>query len=121
MDRELFTTSIWFTFFQTFPGGLERDVTVAGNIGFSFVNICSSDQVLVYDTLLPRLEFFFVFVVMTFLSIFSFVNIYFGNLDSCFLLYSLYFTSFDLRILFSTCFYHRYNFVRYGTPCISVH
>ena len=43
---------------------------------------------------------------------FSFVNIYFANLDSYFLLYSMYFTSFDLSIMFSTCFYYRYNFVR---------
>ena len=47
---------------------------------------------------------------------FSFVNIYFANLDSFFLLHSMYFTSFDLRIMFSTCFYYRYNFVRNGTP-----
>ena len=47
---------------------------------------------------------------------FSFVNIYFANLDSYFLLHSMYFTSFDLRIMFSTCFYYRYNFVRNGTP-----
>ena len=33
-----------------------------------------------------------------------------------FLLHSMYFTSFDLRIMFSTCFYYRYNFVRNGTP-----
>ena len=47
---------------------------------------------------------------------FSFVNIYFANLDSYFLLHSMYFTSFDLSIMFSTCFYYRYNFVRNGTP-----
>ena len=47
---------------------------------------------------------------------FSFVNIYFANLDSYFLLHSMYFTSFDLRIMFSTCFYYRYNFVRNGAP-----
>ena len=47
---------------------------------------------------------------------FSFVNIYFANLDSYFLLHSIYFTSFDLSIMFSTCFYYRYNFVRNGTP-----
>ena len=47
---------------------------------------------------------------------FLFVNIYFANLDSCFLLHSMYFTSFDLSIMFSTCFYYRYNFVRNGTP-----
>ena len=52
LDRELFTTSILFTFFQTFPGGLERDVTMARHIGFSFANICSSAQALVYDSLL---------------------------------------------------------------------
>ena len=46
----------------------------------------------------------------------SFVNIYFANLDSYFLLHSMYFTSFDLSIMFSTCFYYRYNFVRNGTP-----
>ena len=50
---------------------------------------------------------------------FSFVNIYFANLDSCFLLHSMYFTSFDLSIMFSTCFYYRYNFVRNGTPYLS--
>ena len=49
---------------------------------------------------------------------FSFVNIYFANLDSYFLLHSMYFTSFDLRIMFSTCFYYRYSFVRNGTPYI---
>ena len=38
LDRELFTTSTLFTFFQTFPGWLERDVTMARNIGFSFAN-----------------------------------------------------------------------------------
>ena len=52
LDRELFTTSILFTFFQTFPGRLERDVTMARHIGFSFANICSSAQALVYDSLL---------------------------------------------------------------------
>ena len=52
LDRELFTTSILFTFFQTFPGGLERDVTMARHIGISFANICSSAQALVYDSLL---------------------------------------------------------------------
>ena len=57
---------------------------------------------------LSRLKYFFFF--------FSFVNICFANLDSYFLLHSVYFTSFDLRIMFSTCFYHRYNFVRNGTP-----
>ena len=30
----------------------------------------------------------------------------------------MYFTSFDLSIMFSTCFYYRYNFVRNGTPYI---
>ena len=54
LDRELFTTSILFTFFQTFPGGLERDVTMARHIGFSFANICSSAQALVYDSLLLK-------------------------------------------------------------------
>ena len=54
LDRELFTTSILFTFFQTFPGGLERDVTMDRHIGFSFANICSSAQALVYDSLLTR-------------------------------------------------------------------
>ena len=34
LDRELFTASILFTFFQTFPGRLERDVTMARHIGF---------------------------------------------------------------------------------------
>ena len=34
MDRELFTTSILFTFFQTFPGRLEPDVTIAGHMDF---------------------------------------------------------------------------------------
>ena len=53
-----------------------------------------------------RLVFFF----------FSFVNICFANLDSYFSLHSVYFTSFDLRIMFSTCFYYRYNFVLNGTP-----
>ena len=52
LDRELFTTSILFTFFQTVPGRLERDVTMAGHIGFSFANICSSAQAYVYDSLL---------------------------------------------------------------------
>ena len=52
LDRELFTTNILFTFFQTFPGGLERDVTMARHIGFSFANIWSSAQALVYDSLL---------------------------------------------------------------------
>ena len=47
---------------------------------------------------------------------FLFVNIYFANVNSYFLLYSMYFTSFDLSIMFSTCFYYRYNFVRNGTP-----
>ena len=47
---------------------------------------------------------------------FSLVNIYFANLDSCFLLHSMYLTSFDLSIMFSTCFYYRYNFVRNGMP-----
>ena len=47
---------------------------------------------------------------------FSLVNIYFANLDSCFLLHSMYLTSFDLSIMFSTCFYYWYNFVRNGTP-----
>ena len=40
---------------------------------------------------------------------FLFVNIYFANLDSCFLLHSMYFTRFGLSIMFSTCFYYRYN------------
>ena len=44
LDRELFTTSILFTFFQTFPGRLECDVTIARHIGFSFADICSSAQ-----------------------------------------------------------------------------
>ena len=48
LDRELFTTNILFTFFQTFPSRLERDVTMATHIGFSFANICSS----AYDSLL---------------------------------------------------------------------
>ena len=52
LDRELFTTSILFTFFQTFPSGLERDVTMVRHIGFSFANICSGAQALVYDSLL---------------------------------------------------------------------
>ena len=56
-----------------------------------------------------------------FLSIFffSFVNIYFANLDSYFLLHLVYFTSSDLCIMFSTCFYHRYNFVPNGTTFTS--
>ena len=52
LDRELYTTSILFTFFQTFPSRLERDVTMARHIGFSSANICSSVQALVYDSLL---------------------------------------------------------------------
>ena len=52
LERELFTTSILFTFFQTVPGRLERDVTMAKHIGFSFANICSSAQANVYDCLL---------------------------------------------------------------------
>ena len=75
---------------------------------------------------LSRLEYFFFqidshiffdsnFKILT-RVFFSFVNIYFANLDSCFLLHSMYFTSFDLSIMFSTCFYYRYNFVRNGTP-----
>ena len=66
-----------------------------------------------------RLKFFFFdsdFKILTHVFFFSFVNIYFVNLDSYFLLYSMYFTSFDLSIMFSICFYYRYNFVRNGTP-----
>ena len=33
-----------------------------------------------------------------------------------FLLHSMYFTSFDLSIVLSTCFYYWHNFVRNGTP-----
>ena len=47
---------------------------------------------------------------------FSFLNIYFANLESYFLLHSMYFTSFHLSTMFSKCFYNRYNFVRNGTP-----
>ena len=77
---------------------------------------------------LSRLKYFFFFqldshffllsLILKFRLVFffSFVNICFANLDSYFLLHSVYFTSFDLRIMFSTCFYHRYNFVRNGTP-----
>ena len=53
-DLELFTTSTLLTFFQTFPGWLEGDVMMARHIGFSFDNICSSAQALVYDPLLLR-------------------------------------------------------------------
>ena len=65
-----------------------------------------------------RLAFFFLTQISKFRLVFffSFVNIYFANLDSYFLLHSMYFTSFDLSIMFSTCFYYRYNFVRNGTP-----
>ena len=52
LDRELFTTSILFTFFQTFPGRLERDVTMAIHIAISFANISYSAQAQVYDSLL---------------------------------------------------------------------
>ena len=52
LDRELYTTSILVAFSQTFPSRLERDVTMARHIGFSFANICSSVQALVYDSLL---------------------------------------------------------------------
>ena len=54
LDRELFTTSILFTFFQTFPGRLERDVTMARHIEISFANISYSAQAQVYDSLLFR-------------------------------------------------------------------
>ena len=53
---------------------------------------------------------------LVFFRSWTYISLHFANLDSCFLLHSLYFTSFDLRIMFSTCFYHRYNFVRNGTP-----
>ena len=78
---------------------------------------------------LSRLKYFFFSTRLAFFSFdsnfkistrvfffFSFVNICFANLDSYFLLDSVYFTSFDLRIMFLTCFYHRYNFVHNGTP-----
>ena len=52
LDRELFTTSILFTFFQTFPGRFERDVTMARHIEISFANISYSAQAQVYDSLL---------------------------------------------------------------------
>ena len=59
LDRELFTTSILFTFFQTFPGRLERDVMMAMHIAISFANISYSAQAQVYDSwssmLLPAL------------------------------------------------------------------
>ena len=54
LDRELFTTSILFTFFQTFPGRLERDVTMAIHIAISFANISYSAQAQVYDSLLGQ-------------------------------------------------------------------
>ena len=65
-----------------------------------------------------RLALYFSTQISKFQLVFfvSFVNIYFANLDSYFLLHSMYFTSFDLSIMFSTCFYYRYNFVRNGTP-----
>ena len=66
----------------------------------------NSTRALFFDSNFKISTFFF----------FSFVNISFANLDSYFLLHSMYFTSFDLRIMFSTCFYYRYNFVRNGTP-----
>ena len=43
------------------------------------------------------------------LFFFSFVNIYFANVDSYFLLYSMYFTSFEVSIMGLLCFQHVFS------------
>ena len=45
---------------------------------------------------------------------------YILQISTRFLLHSMYFTSFDLSIMFSTCFYYRYNFVRNETPYVAL-
>ena len=42
LDRELFTTSILFTFFQTFPGRLKRDVTMAQALDYDSLLVWSA-------------------------------------------------------------------------------
>ena len=47
---------------------------------------------------------------------------YILQISTRFLLHLMYFTSFDLSIMFSTCFYYRYNFVRNWTRyCLVKH
>ena len=117
LSIDVFTSPIWYEnirFSSPFvAGAVSRGIQVLViPLGCHFISSISfisfpTRLALYFSTQISKLRLVF-FV--------SFVNIYFANLDSYFLLHSMYFTSFDLRIMFSTCFYYRYNFVRNGTP-----
>ena len=78
----------------------------------------SQDRLTVFYSSTQISKFRLVFEVMTFAQYFFFVPEHIYQCKSRLIFFIAFgvFYKFDLRIMFSTCFYHRYNFVRNGTP-----